>query len=309
MPALTMDSGESSAVLRAVRLATETCTPSASVNHDLRLGIEKICIPERNGNVMENLNSEKLISTRKVTRAIARLECAKAQEDLGALAPLMSPARLLGELVGGGTKGASPTIAKTAAELAGIVRQVAGAKPFSVDLELKPPLEVDSTTLELNPYQYRYTAVVGESRRAVTIVSPLNLLVSYSGYTLCGLRSLLAQRDASRESVQRFLIRTVLLNVVMTRPAGLIKILEGLRYQITTTTLPEFGSLPLTCISWGLRTVRPSDEAILEMTEYSGIDQVEETLEAEALSNFPDPLRELILGAVNGSAGCARAVA
>jgi hypothetical protein len=259
--------------------------------------------------LMENINSQQFVGVRKKTRSVAQSEIARAQEYLAILSPLTRPASLLGDLISGGAKAGSQTASKGVAEFTSLYRQVASAKPFNDDVELRTPLEVASTQVEFHPFQYRYTIAGPDGKKVVTVITPLKWTMNYSGYALSGLRAVLAQRDAPQESVRRFLIHTALLSFVITHQPGLVKILEGLRYQLATTTLPEFGALPVPYIAFSVPTVRPSDEVILEMTELSGVDQIEEVLDADAVSDLRDPLREQLLAALGGVNNGAQAAA
>jgi hypothetical protein len=127
-------------------------------------------------------------------------------------------------------------------------------------------------------------------------------LVNHAGYGPAALRALLAQPDTPREVIRRFLLQGILLNRALTR-APCADLVAALRFQVTTKTLPEFGRLPLTCISLGLSTARPSDEEIIELIDDEGVERVFEVLGRGAVDGLCDPLKAGLLAAVGASAG------
>jgi hypothetical protein len=90
-------------------------------------------------------------------------------------------------------------------------------------------------------------------------------------------------------------LHTLLLQVVLTRQAGVAKILEGLRFPVSTDKRPESGDLPLAYVSAPLATVLPPDAVIIESTEISGTDAFEEVVSVDEMARLKDPLRETLL--------------
>ena len=56
---------------------------------------------------------------------------------------------------------------------------------------------------------------------------------------------------------------------------------EALHFPITTHTDPEFPNLPMTRISAGITTTRPSDAVIIQSAELTGMDAFEEVVKVE----------------------------
>jgi hypothetical protein len=81
-----------------------------------------------------------------------------------------------------------------------------------------------------------------------------------------------------------------------------VQILEALHYPITTHKLPEFGGLPITRVSVGISTERPSDEVVLESAGLTGMDAFEEVVNVQELSQFPDPFKQRLLEIVQQQA-------
>jgi hypothetical protein len=76
---------------------------------------------------------------------------------------------------------------------------------------------------------------------------------------------------------------------------GVMEILEGLHFPVTTSTSAEFGSLPMTRIGVGISTKRPPDSVVVESAELTGMDAFEEVVNVEDIARLPDPLKERLL--------------
>jgi hypothetical protein len=236
---------------------------------------------------------------RKMTRTVASAEKKVLEEYLSALSPVTNPAVLLGNLSRIDPKSTSSAAAK-GKEFTGTCSRIAGTKPFNAPGEFG---ETDMPTLtslrlELNPFQSKYRVGAADDGKEVVMTHPLKWILHYSGYGPNLLRPILLQRNAPLKSLREFVGASVLLNFMTARQSGFVKVMDGLRYNITTETLPEFGELPLTCVALNVSTTRPSDAAILEMTEISGVDQVEEVIAPSAVSEMADPFRERLLAEV-----------
>ena len=57
------------------------------------------------------------------------------------------------------------------------------------------------------------------------------------------------------------------MHVVTTNSPGLMSALDALHFPVATTTVPEFGPLPITRTGWPSRPRGRSDEAILQTAE------------------------------------------
>ena len=126
--------------------------------------------------------------------------------------------------------------------------------------------------------------------------------MTYSGFTPKRLKELFAGRPVGSE-IQEYVLHTLMMHVVTTRQPGLIKILEGLRFTVSTGRLPGFGELPITFIASTLGTVRPPDDVIIESTEISGMDAFEEIVDPDQLAALHDPFRERLLELVKQYTG------
>ncbi len=106
----------------------------------------------------ERYSKEKLIVLRRLTRAIAELLRDQIRDYLSVLAPLLRPAVVLGGYVQGSSKAPSVAAEKAFQELQSLYAAVARAKPYGLVPELKPPLQIATTNLDLTPVEHTYKA-------------------------------------------------------------------------------------------------------------------------------------------------------
>src|SRR4051794_10665743 len=114
----------------------------------------------------EVYSTRRLLALRKLTRAIADSLRGTLKDYLSTLAPLFRPAAILGGFVEGGAKESAPGADKALAELQTLYQAIAGSKPYGLRKELKPPLELASTSLDLDltPLEYAHAPMSGEGR-------------------------------------------------------------------------------------------------------------------------------------------------
>ena len=87
----------------------------------------------------------------------------------------------------------------------------------------------------------------------------------------------------------------LLIHLVVKYRPGVVQLLGGLRYPVTTSTSPEFGELPMTRIGVGISSTRPSDDVVLESAELTGMDAFEEVVNVDDIPRLQDPLKERLL--------------
>src|SRR5262249_26865666 len=124
---------------------------------------------------------------------------------------------------------------------------------------------------------------------------PLTWTLTYSGFAPTRLPELLKTRLRPDNELQQFVLSSLILHVVRGNSPGLLQVFDALHFPISTGTVPEFGSLPLTRVSFALATELPSDEVILETAELTGVDAFEEVVKAEDLAQLKDPLKDRVL--------------
>ena len=122
--------------------------------------------------------------------------------------------------------------------------------------------------------------------------SPLTWTLTYGGYAPTRLPELLKTKLRPGEDLGQLVLSYLMMHVVTTNSPGLMQAFEALHFPITTTTIPEFGPLPITRIGVAISTTRPSDAVILESAELTGMDAFEEIVNVDDLAHLRDPLKE-----------------
>jgi hypothetical protein len=128
-------------------------------------------------------------------------------------------------------------------------------------------------------------------------------VLNYAGFGPGKLRQLLSNRDRKQEDLHQFALHHAVLHLVVSRQPGIGRLLEALRFPLSSGRIAEFGELPVTFVSSCISTVLPPDEVIVESTEISGQNVFEEVVDVEALRRLGDPLREKLLGIAGAEAG------
>jgi hypothetical protein len=243
----------------------------------------------------ERYSTKGLLALRKLTRAVGDLFRGQLKEHFETLGPLLRPRNVLGEYVQPATKETVKGAETAFKELQGLYEKVATSKPFHLPKELKPPLSVMSTALELTPMEYSHVAKTDRDTKTVTVSSPLRWLLSYAGYGPRRLRELLAERNRTGDELQQFVLHYLMLHIVLAKQTGVAKLLEALHFPMSSGRLPDCGELPVTTISAYLTTVRPPDDVIIESTEVSGMDAFEEVVNPEDIVALRDPVQTRLL--------------
>ncbi|MGB9180919.1 MAG: hypothetical protein WCB68_16930 [Pyrinomonadaceae bacterium] len=246
----------------------------------------------------ESFDTQKLLTLRKVTRAVSDLLRAQMKEYLSTLAPLLRPRTVLGDYVQTSTKETTRGSDKAFKELQSLYEQIARTKPFNITAELKPPVEIINTALEMTPMEYEHEASTGQESKSVIVTSPLKWVLSYSGFSPKRLRETLAGRQRDHEKVKEFLLHYLVMHVVVSNQTGVTQILDALHFPVTSEHSPDFGELPITCISSSISTLRPPDNVIIESTEIAGRDAFEEVINLEDIQKMRNPLKDQLIGLV-----------
>ncbi|MCI0419372.1 MAG: hypothetical protein L0387_34310 [Acidobacteria bacterium] len=243
----------------------------------------------------ERLSTQKLLQLRKLTRAVADLLRGQLKEYLATLSPLLRPRTILGDYVQSSLKENVRGAEKAFKDLQSLYESVAGAQPFHLAKELKAPIEIVSSTLEMSPLEYPYVAKGEPGDKTVSITSPLKWVLLYSGFPLTRFRSILADRNRSDNELREFVLHHLALHTVLARQTGITQMLEALHFPVRSETLPEFGQLPITVVSSTFSTMRPSDDVIIESTEISGTDAFEELVSIEDIGRMGHPFKEKLI--------------
>ncbi len=180
-------------------------------------------------------------------------------------------------------------------DLEGLYDSIARKRPYDLGIGLTPPLPINTSALEFLPFDYPCVVRSERQSRRVMVTAPLTWIVTYAGFPLSRLRTLIADQNRSREELQRVLTHHLLLHVVLERKSGLRELLRALNFPVKTEKVPEFGELPLTVVTSAVRTERPPDDVILESTDLSGVDATEEIVRVASVAGIVDPRRARLL--------------
>jgi len=245
---------------------------------------------------------QSLLVLRKLTRAVGDAIRTQMMEYLGTLAPLLRPKAVLGDYIQGGVKEPARKADKAFKELQVLYETVATAKPFNLPRELKPPIDVPSTNLEVTPVDYAHVVQTNGESRTITVRSPLTWVLTYSGFGPSRFRELLDAKSRSNDEVQRFVLNYLAMHVVTSNQPGITQMLDALHFPVSTSRLPEFGELPITRIGGGVSTVRASDDVIRDSAELTGMDAFEEVVNVRDIPHLRDPLKERLMEIVRAQA-------
>lgn len=243
----------------------------------------------------ERYSTKRLLVLRKLTRAVADLLRGQLREYLTTLAPLLRPKIILGEFVQGGSKESVKGAEAAFKELQTLYEALASSRTFNLARDLRPPLEVQSSVLELAPVEYSHAIKTDRDSKTVTVTSPLRWVATYSGFGLKRLRDLLAEKTRTTNELEQCVLHYLFMNLVVTKQTGVIKMLEGLHFSLAPGRLPGLGELPIIFVTADVPTIRPPDEVILESTEISGTDAFEEVVDLEQIVSIRDHLQQRLM--------------
>ena len=241
---------------------------------------------------------QKLLTYRKLTRAIGEIVSAQAKEYIAALTPLFRQRAIFGEHIQGAGKEAVNTADRAFKELQTLYASVAGAAPFQLSKELQSPLMQMTSSLELSPWEYVHEAKTSSTTKTITVTSPFKWIVSFAGYTPRRIRDLLAHRDRDHGALQQAVLHHLAMHIIVANQPGLKQLLETLRFPIGSTQLPGLGNLPITYISSAVSTTLPPDDVVIDSTELSGKDAFEELVNVKDIEGLRDPHKERLMEAV-----------
>jgi hypothetical protein len=243
----------------------------------------------------EPLTIERVQALRRLTRAVSDLLTEQLTGFLSTLGPLVRPRRVLGEHVRGAEKDAMKGADRAFRDMQALFDTVARAEPFTLARELKSPLDIVNTSVELHPVEYVYEVRSGSDRRSVSVRSPLTWVLCYSAYGPEVLPGLLAHRTGANEELFDWLVHQLVLHAVMSNQPGLTEILSRLHFPVSFVREPAFGNLPMIRISSPISTIRPHDNVIMQSVELSGMDAFEEVINVEDIGKLDDPLRDRLI--------------
>jgi hypothetical protein len=244
---------------------------------------------------------KRLLSLRKVTRALSEEVRTQLASHLATLSPLLRPRAVFGDHVTGAGREFVTGAEKAFKELQSVYEDVATQRPFSLAQGLTSPVDPPAGTFEIDPFEYPHTTRAAGQTKTVVVTSPLRFVVCWTGHDLHALRDLLADRNRSADDLRSFVVAHLLVHFLFRSQPGLVALLEAARYSLKTERWPEFGALPVTTLVPPVSTVRPPDELIMESTELSGTDAFEEVVRIEDVGTVRDPFRERLIQIVQAA--------
>jgi hypothetical protein len=239
----------------------------------------------------EHYDIQKFLKLRKLTRAIAVLLHDQLADYIATISPMLRPKSIFGEYLQGGSKESVRGAEKGFLQLQRLYNTVVSAKPYNLLTELSAPIQLENTAVEITPLEYEHEVSSDGKSKTIAVTSPLKWVLTYSGFSLAKLQEMLANRNRLNEETHRFVLHCAALHTVVNSHPGLPRLLEALRFPVSSERFPQFGELPILCISAPVSTIRPSDELIVESTEISGRDAFEEVVNLDDLRNLQDPLK------------------
>jgi hypothetical protein len=240
-------------------------------------------------------STQSLLVLRKLTRAIADIVRAQMTEYLSTLAPLLRPRMVLGDYIEDGSKESTRRSDKAFKELQTLYDTIAATKPYNLARELSVPIRMSGTGLEITAVDTPHVIQAGSETRTIMVRSPLTWTLSYAGHAPTRLPELLKAKLRAGDELTQIVLSYLLMQVVTNNSPGLLQTFDALHFPITTTTVPEFGPLPITRIGVAIRTTRPDDTVILQSAALTGVDAFEELVNVDDLQQLRDPLKERLL--------------
>jgi hypothetical protein len=240
----------------------------------------------------ENYTIQKLLTLRKLTRAIGEVVCQQMAEYVTALTPLFRQKSIFGDHIQGGSKEPVKGADQAFKELQTLYEAVVVTKPFHLPKELKSPLIQMTGTLELTPVEYTHLAKGAAESREITVSRPFKSVIAYSGYSPRRLTGLLTDISRNNGELQQFVLHYLAMHILLSKQSGLSKLFHTLHFPIEIGRLPGFGELPITFIASSISTSLPPDELIIESTELSGKNAFEEIVNVGDIEQLGDPLKE-----------------
>ena len=253
----------------------------------------------------ESFGMARLLELRKLTRQVDDVVRGDAREHLTTLTPLLRPHVVFGDFVQGGEKQSVRGADRVWKELVTLYDSLAGKPPFSLARDLKPPLHVPGTALEMGPVQYVHEAHAAGHATRVVVTKPFEWILTYSAHGPQRLRELVADKNRDAEELQRVLALALALHLVVARQPGIAKAFAALRLPLETRRFGEFGALPVTVMTSEVPSMRPPDDVVVQSTEMTGEGAFQEVVDAAAVERLEDPWRQRVVAALRDGGGAA----
>lgn len=155
------------------------------------------------------------------------------------------------------------------------------AASLNVSEDLPEGLGLNSAKPILCPFVYQHRITTPEGSKDVTVKNPLRFILTYPDYPYDGLLGLVGAAD-KRPKLREFALHYTALNFIVTQNRRLLALFEDLRYPVGSERNERLGQMPITTLAAPYATVRPSDDLIAMICDFSGSDTVEEVVDADA---------------------------
>jgi hypothetical protein len=238
----------------------------------------------------------RLLVLRKITRAVADLLVQELKSHLATLAPLLQPRQVFGQHLRGSEKQPVKGDAEAFEELRSLYQTLAARGTWSLPKQLESPVDILASPLELAPAEYPYQVPAGQQTKTVQVTSPLKWVLAFSGFGPKRLQELASGPGrATGNELQQCVLQLLVLHVTLSHRPGIVRLLEALRFPVTTGALAEADDLPIRYVAGPISTLRLPDDVIVQSTELSGRDVFEEVVNVDALAQLRDPLRDRLV--------------
>ena len=245
----------------------------------------------------ETLDITRLLQLRKATRRIAEFVADDVKGHLLTLAPLLQPAAIFGRHASKTSKQSVRGENDAFDELKSLYQGLADEGRLAVSKEpLESPLNFHQVTPEITPLQYNYEAGSGAGRKEIVVIAPLRFSLCFHGYSIERLKQLISRRDVVQANdIRQCVVHLLAVHIAVARRPGVAKILEAMRWHVTSLPIPDLGDLPTTQIKSPVPTILPDDEIVIQSTEIAGTTTFEEVVDPQAIESLEDPLKERLL--------------
>ncbi len=248
----------------------------------------------------ESIDIPKLLTLRKNTNTISSYLEQELKSHITTLEPIFNPRLVFGEYISGTklTVKSSNTSFKQLQETYQTLKQ---GKVFYDKLnELKSPMDLFGTSLELTRYEYTYKAKNDDESKKIRMTTPLKWVLGYKNQGLLQLKELLTKPGHSRNAdIGICVLHLLAMQSVIKQRKDLVKLLQALQFSVYSEFSAEFDKLPLVYIACPIKTIRPPDALIIQSTELSGMPVFEEVINPDDISQLTDPYKEQLLELVN----------
>jgi hypothetical protein len=247
------------------------------------------------------LTFQQLSELRRKTEIISKFLQEQLQNHLDTLRPILSLERVFGKHAGG--RADSALSERVFGQLQANYRPFT-SRPFDLPAEFDEHwLSLVGNRVTLYPWEYAHDARDERSSKTVTMSAPVRWVATYtSAYTLSQFRHSVAGSGERRaEHIRQFVVNALVMQLMMAHTPGLPALLADLRYGLQAESSPDLPRVPLTVVTSGLPSFRPSDDLILAATNFSGVPAFIELVDVDAFDAMPDPLKLRIQELLRGT--------